>query len=241
MSNVSASTSKRPTLTKVLLGIGIALIVLLIGYLFTMIFGNVSGTEFAPHSFKTREYHLVRIPLINIQVWPVQRVDEKSALVEHLFVGAKILTEAKKGDPEFDLVQELAGSRIIRGDAQYLQKYLVDKSAVEWLEWTRDHVDLAKVFWPEVQKVANRRMYAAIPEMFHIASQHDSPDALKKALHARVAAHYALIGQAEFEQGEIGPAIVLLEEAKTYAPQDQEIDKLLIEAKSKAEKRPQKG
>ena len=70
-----------------------------------------------------------------------------------------------------------------------------------------------------------------------VDQQHDSADALKAALHKHIADHYALIGQAEYEQGSIGPAIVLLEEAKTYAPADAEIEKLLTEAKSKAEKK----
>lgn len=233
----ATSNSKRSKLATILLGVGVAVVVVLILTFFTMMFGGVAGTEFAPHNFETRNYHLVRVPVINIQVWPVQRVTEKSVLVDHLFGASKILVETKKGDPEFDLVDEQAGSRAIRGDARFLQSYLADKAATDWLAWTKDHPELAKVFWPEVQKIANRRMYAAVPEMFHLASQHDSADALKAALHKHLADHYALIGQAEYEQGSIGPAIVLLEEAKTYAPADAEIEKLLTEAKSKAEKK----
>jgi hypothetical protein len=236
MSTAAAAPNKRSKVTTVLLGIGVTIVVVLLVAFFTALFGNVEGTEFAPHNFETRNYHLLRIPVLNLQVWPVQRVTENSPLVEHLFTG-KILTEFKKGDPEFDLVDEKAGSRTVRGDAGYLQKYLTDKSGTDWLDWTNKNPELAKVFWPEVQKVANRRMYTAIPEMFFIARQHDTADALKTALYARVAAHYALIGQAEYEQGAIGPAIVLLEEAKTYAPADAEIEKLLTEAKSKAEKK----
>ncbi len=237
MSTTAATSSKRSKVVTVLLGVAIAVIVLIVLTLFTMMFGNVAGTEFAPHNFKTRNYHVLRVPLINVQVWPVQRVDEPSLLVDYLYGKDKILTEAKKGETEFDLVEELAGARTIRGDARFLQHYLADTSATAWLQWSKDHADLAKVFWPEVQRVANRKMYAAIPEMFHLASQHDAPDALKTALHKHVAAHYALIGQAEYEQGAVGPAIVLLEEAKTYAPQDSEIEKLLAEMKSKAEKK----
>jgi hypothetical protein len=84
-------------------------------------------------------------------------------------------------------------------------------------------------------------MYSAVPEMFHLAKAADSADALKIALHQHIAGHYALIGRAEYEQGEIGPAIVLLEEAKTYAPQDQELDRLLREVKSKAQKKEKSG
>lgn len=232
-----AASGKRSKLTTVLLSVGVAIVACLMVALFTLFFGSVAGTEFAPHNFETRNYHLMRIPILNIQVWPVQRVTEKSPLIDHLFGDGKILTEAKKADPEFDLVDEQAGSRAIRGDAHFLQEYLVDKSGADLLEWTKANPELAKILWPEVQKVANRRMYAAIPEMFFIARQNDAPDALKAALHKHLAGHYALIGQAEYEQGSIGPAIVLLEEAKTYAPADAEIDKLLTEAKSKAEKK----
>lgn len=238
MSTTAGISTKRSRVVTVLLILAISFIVFIVLALFTMMFGNVAGTEFAPHNFKTRNYHVLRVPLLNLQVWPVQRVDESSPLVQYLFGKDKILTEAKKGEAEFDLVEELAGARTIRGDARFLQNYLTDTSATEWLQWSKDHADLAKVFWPEVQRVANRKMYAAIPEMFHLASQYDAPDALKAALYKHLSAHYALIGQAEYEQGEVGPAIVLLEEAKTYAPQDAEIEKLLAEMKSKAEKKP---
>lgn len=237
MSMNAGTSTKRSRVVTVLLILAITFIVFVVLALFTMMFGNVAGTEFAPHNFKTRNYHVLRVPLLNLQVWPVQRVEESSPLVEYLFGKDKILTETKKGEAEFDLVEELAGARTIRGDARFLQNYLTDTSATEWLQWSKDHVDLAKVFWPEVQRVANRKMYAAIPEMFHLASQYDAPDALKAALHKHLSAHYMLIGQAEYEQGEVGPAIVLLEEAKSYAPQDFEIEKLLAEMKSKAEKK----
>lgn len=241
MSTTAASATKRSKLTTIILGIAIAAIVILVLFLFTLMFGNVAGTEFAAHNFKTRNYHVVRIPLINLQVWPAQRVEESSPLVEHLFGKEKFLTEGKSADPEFDLVEEQAGARQIKGDARFLQYYLKDASSTEWLKWTTDHPELAKVFWPEVQKVAARKMYTAIPEMFHLAKASDSAEALKAALHQHIASHYVLIGQAVFEQGEVGPAIVLLEEAKTYAPQDAELDKLLSEVKSKAEKKKTSG
>jgi hypothetical protein len=241
MSTTAAATTKRSKLTTIILGVAISAIVVLVLFLFTVMFGNVTGTEFAAHNFKSRNYHVLRIPLINIQVWPAQRVDESSTLVEHLFGKEKILTEVKPADPEFDLVEELAGARAIKGDARFLQYYLTDQSSAEWLDWTKDHAELAKVFWPEVQKMASRKMYAAIPEMFHLAKESESADALKAALHKHIAQHYVLIGQAEYEQGEIGPAIVLLEEAKAYAPQDAELDKLLTEVKSKAEKKEKSG
>jgi hypothetical protein len=137
MSTTAATTSKRPKVTTVLLGIAVAIVVCLMITFFTMLFGGVAGTEFAPHNFETRNYHLVRIPVLNLQVWPVQRVSEKSPLVDHLFGSSKILVETKKGDPEFDLVEEQAGSRSIRGDAGFLQKYVADKSGSDWLEWTK--------------------------------------------------------------------------------------------------------
>jgi hypothetical protein len=241
MSTAAGATSKRSKVTTILLATAMVLIALLLLAMFTMMFGNVAGTEFAPHNFQTRNYHVLRVPLINLQVWPVQRVDDKSALVEHLFGKDKILTAAKKGETEFDLVEEIAGARVVKGDARFLQKYLTDTVSSEWLQWTRDHADLAKAFWPEVQRVANRRLYTAIPEMFHIARQHDTPDSLKTALNKHIASSYLILGQAEYEQGAVGPAIVLLEEAKTYAPTDQEIEKLLTEVKSKAERKPAKS
>lgn len=230
------ATAKRSKASNWILGVVILLAGLFALFLFTLMFGNVTGTEFAPHNFESRNYHVLRIPLLNLQVWPATRTKEANPLVEHLF-GRKILTPGKPEPPEYDLVEELAGARRIRGDAQYLQKYL-QLADDQWLDWTKSHPELAKVFWPEVQRVAQRRMYTAIPEMFHIAEQEDSPEALKAALHRHAAAHYLLLGRAEYEQGAVGPAIVLLEEAKSYAPADAEIERWLTEVKSKAEKKP---
>lgn len=231
--------AKRSKAGTILLGIMALVVGLFALFLFTLLFGAVQGVEFAPHNFSSRTYTLLRIPVLNVQVWPGKRVTASNPLVQHLF-DEKILTVGTMTPPEFDLVEERAGTRMTRGDARYLQKYLVE-AMFEWQEWTTKHPEMAKIFWPEVQRVAQRRMYTAIPEMFHIASQAESPEELKEALHRHAAAHYLQMARIEYDLGKAGPAIVLLEEAKSYAPTDAEIEQLLTEVKSKAETKPAGG
>jgi hypothetical protein len=212
--------AKRSKAGTILLGIMALVVGLFALFLFTLLFGAVQGVEFAPHNFSSRTYTLLRIPVLNVQVRPGKRVTASNPLVQHLF-DEKILTVGTMTPPEFDLVEERAGTRMTRGDTK--------------------HPEMAKIFWPEVQRVAQRRMYTAIPEMFHIASQAESPEELKEALHRHAAAHYLQMARIEYDLGKAGPAIVLLEEAKSYAPTDAEIEQLLTEVKSKAETKPAGG
>ena len=160
--------------------IGSAVIV----YFITLVFGSVSGNEFAPDTFSRREFSYYQLPLVGRQVSAVRRVEKKSDLCQHLIDNGYIT--ALSTASRWDLVAARCGTRQLRdGDALILCHYLDARDTdgeLYWLDWTKDHPKLAKLLWPKVAEAARAECYTVIPEMFRAAWSHEDVVTLQREL-----------------------------------------------------------
>jgi hypothetical protein len=173
---------------------------LVIVYFITLLFGSISGEEFAPDTFSRREFSYYQLPVVHIQVTPVRRVVRPHELCQHLVKNALISTTATES--RWDLVAARRGGRRLRdGDALILCRYL-DAADAEgeayWLTWSNDHPKLAKVLWPKVAQAARDELYTIVPQMFRLAWSLDDPLRLERDLNA--------ILQSNNDQSHQGPA-----------------------------------
>ena len=134
-------------------------------------FGQVSGTEFAPDSFKRRDYAYFRIPLVRLQITPVVRWDTSNDLENH--VGRNSLKGRRKIPAKrWDVATVNSGTRREAGDAAILCNYLDTKNEDDeflWLKWTKSDEARAKPLWLAVHDAAKIKAYVCIPVLFEIA------------------------------------------------------------------------
>lgn len=211
-----------------LYGIGVGLLVAAFFGGLIMIFGRVSGEEFAPSEFKRRTFSYYEIPIVGIQVWPVKRFDVTGD-VETDLVTNKIITPKTPKDPRWDLVLGYRGStQVADGDANILVRYLdrLDgKGGRTWQTWTTDKPKLAKIFWPAIAKLAEEELYLFMPDLFEMAAAASdvTPESVKTfetSLHALLAQKYHDFGIVQQKLERHADAITLLSEALKLAPDE---------------------
>lgn len=207
-------------LSTLLLGGSMALVTLLVG--------KVQGTEFAPSHFSSRTFSFWELPLVHLQVSPIRRAPETLAVTNYLR-SQNLVTVPKQAPLHWHLVEIRRGVGLPSpADAEILTSYLEleDSQGPIWKQWSVDHPSAAKVFWPVVQRLAQRELYILLPELFELASRQSNParlaaeidrylrDAyLDLAVDLRAAAHRELA------------AAVLADAAKDF-PDDPQIDEL---------------
>lgn len=133
--------------------------------------GHVSGTEFAPSHFQTREFSFYEVPFLHIQITPIDRKNITGPVARQIL--AKSWINVPRGTPPVDwhlvvLYRGPTGTPAVAG-------LLIDELALQesgnafWKRWNTDHPQRASVLWPTVQLLAQRELYILIPELMHLA------------------------------------------------------------------------
>lgn len=152
---------------------GIVLVVIVA--LTILAFGMVIGEEFSAESFQRRSFFYYQVPFVNLQFTPTFR--DSISEMEADLVSDKLVTVSPA--TQWEVVQ----SSIVTSEAAILFNYLdaVDSNDQHyWLEWTRQHPELAAEFWPKIQQVAIHKAYSILPFLFDEAIRVESlpiPDA----------------------------------------------------------------
>lgn len=138
--------------------------------------GRVQGREFSPTHFEIRQFSFTEIPLLRLQITPINRVSETSGLRNYLTTSSLILRPG--GQPTEWQIVELSrfGGGSTPADAKLLTDFL-DTDTVRhatygqqhWHQWSTQNPQHAAVLWPVIQKLAQRELYVFIPSVFQIA------------------------------------------------------------------------
>jgi hypothetical protein len=209
------------------LGIGAVGLGLLLGvFAFSAAqFGAVHGEEFAPHSFRRREFSFFEIPLVGIQVSPVKHLDTTGLLEDHLR-DQKLVGTAPPSEQRWDLVVARRGQQLSSfGDAQILCNYLTTVDQEDdsvWLKWSEDHQESAKLLWPIVAKLAEQELYIFIPALLTIAAEEQDLTSLERRLHTNLTNQYRQLADSQRELGRHDRAIELYTESLAHAPDNAE-------------------
>jgi hypothetical protein len=209
-------------------GVGVALLVVVFLFVVTLMFGRIGGEEFSPHDFKRRTFHYYQIPVVRLQVWPVKRFDSTGDLEAQLLTD-KLIPGKVPDDPRWDLIHGYRGATpVAEGDAHFLTDYLemresfiAGKKAMSltWLDWTNEHPELAKVFWPHIARLAEQELYIFVPDLFIAATSATDPQELERALCEILAVKYHAFGIAQRDLNHPEQAVELLSEAVKLAPE----------------------
>ncbi len=187
---VTARSGSRRWLGTVVMTIAGAAALLLVGFLATMIFGNVLGTEFCPHTFERRGFAFREFPFTGIQISSIdRRID--TGLVEMHIIAQNYLVPDHTEPKTWHLLSLIRfRGTYAEGDAELLMKYLDaqnDKEEYAWLKWSEDHPQLAKVLWPAIAKAAQDGNYLIVPDLFSHARSTTDPAELQKKLDGALA------------------------------------------------------
>jgi len=201
----------------------ILLIATIIAYA-TLWFGNVEGVEFAADAFLRRKFDYYEIPLIRVQVSGIERSDSTGP-VENYLLGQKLVrlrTPAASAPRRWDLVNARQNSvQRAFGEAGILCRYLDMRDADGahiWLTWSKDHPELARILWPEVQNVAEKQLYFLIPELFQRARKADDAKRFQTEIKQFLADRFLWLADIEQELGRVSQADEYRAAAREYQP-----------------------
>ncbi|MBI2478720.1 MAG: hypothetical protein HYV60_08835, partial [Planctomycetia bacterium] len=142
--------------------------------------------------------------------------------LEKYLVAEKLLPKPGKPENRWDLVVASIGRRSgTQGDARILCQYLdaVNKDGDSiWLKWSEDHVEMAKVLWPAIAKVARQELYSFIPELFVLARSSSAPDQLQQGIDQTLADKYLLTAETFDALDQKDVATELFAEVLRHAP-----------------------
>ncbi|WP_182866063.1 hypothetical protein [Stieleria mannarensis] len=133
--------------------------------------GNVSGTEFAPSHFQTRQFSFYEIPFLHLQITPITRRDSTGPLARQIRAKGWITVVRGKKPSGWHLVSLRRGPTSTPAVAGLLTDtmQLQDSGSPFWVSWNNDHPNRASVLWPTVQRLAERELYVMLPELFQLA------------------------------------------------------------------------
>ncbi|TVQ03216.1 MAG: hypothetical protein EA381_01830 [Planctomycetaceae bacterium] len=152
-----------------------------------MTYGRVSGKEFSPTHFESRTFSFIEIPLLGIQLTPIDRRTSTSGFVNGL-VRSRLVDRPASASDTWHLIEfERVGANPVAGAAKSLHGFLEytdpDRSGnFFWDDWTQGHPAEAKVLWPHVQRLAIAEQYLLIPGLFRLASLAESPQDLAEKI-----------------------------------------------------------
>ena len=157
---------------------------LLFGFFIIRTQGYVSGVEFAPSHFQIRDFSFYEIPLLQHQITPIHRKIRSSPTATYL--RQKSLIPSTAGPAQtWDLVSI---SRGLTGTTAADASFLIDQLKLGfagkeyWKQWSIDHPAKAALFWPKIQKLAERELYVLIPALMElVAADSTRPGGTKQA------------------------------------------------------------
>jgi len=195
-------------------------------YLLTVTLGAVHGVEFCPQTFERRSYSFYELPVIGIQVTGVRREDLPTA-AETFLATAKLLPTPAGKQRDWHIVVGSRGLRLARkGDANILLQYLEAREANQehrWVKWSEDHPELAKIFWPAVQRLAIEELYVFVPDLFDLTKLASDPAEFRKQVDRQLAARLAFVARRWLERGNQEAAKRLVGEVESLDPQNGEL------------------
>lgn len=186
-----------------------------------LVFGGVSGEEFSPQTFTHRAYWYWQIPILRIQIWPVQRRQLRTDAVTDYLTKNKYLPTAN-GPIRWDLVQSSTVSSFWNhGDAAVLIKYLdalenESGSDFYWLAWTKKHRKSATLLWPAIARLARTDLYYLMPAVFDRAMISKDPSEFGQELNRLLASEYEQLGMIQMQCARFDQAEALFSAALTY-------------------------
>lgn len=168
--SANKSNRSRGSSRRALIIICTLLSVLLIGAV-VGIKGHVSGTEFAPSHFQTREFTFYEIPFLHIQITPIRRKDTTGPIARQIRVKSWIVAPRGQKPSNWHLVSLSRGPTATPAVASLLTSELELQGSAGsfWENWNSDHPKRASALWPVVQRLADRELYVMIPELLLLA------------------------------------------------------------------------
>ncbi len=141
--------------------------------------GYVSGSEFDPVTFQTRTFWYWEVPLVHLQVWPIDRKVTTHDVALMLRSRGDVATAPQTPPGEWDLVEVRHGpASPRRGDAHLLIEQFGVRNGGKfyWETWTADHPVAAATLWPVVVSLVREDLYVLLPHAFDEALQKSSGD-----------------------------------------------------------------
>ena len=137
--------------------VGVVMLILLIG-------GHYGESQFSPDSFETRGVSCYYIPQTNLEVlrWPGKPYRMK---IVQFWIDNGYLPETSPRAKRWDVISgwHPLPRQIYSGSAKafcYKAGCNTDEMADEWINWSRQHPDLADKLWPEVVSLLARGGYS---------------------------------------------------------------------------------
>lgn len=186
------------------------------------LFGRVEGLEFSPQTFQFRNFSYVEIPMVRIQVWPVQRTACPHEVADFLTTNGWIgpPSPSANATPVWHLVTVDRRGVVGSGDADLLKRILDlrdHRAGARWLQWTKDHEEQARRLWREVARLAQLELYFLIPELMNGAVSESSPVAFEHYLDRQLLRSLSTVAKTQHELGHGRNAIELYDEALRHA------------------------
>jgi hypothetical protein len=166
------------------------LAILILGFLGTLLFGIVMGTEFCPDTFERRGFAFREIPFTGIQISSIDRRTDTGVVELHIIQKGYLVPDHTEPKTWHLLSLTRFRGTYAEGDAKLLMKYFDaqnDKDEYAWLIWSEQNPNLAKVLWPAVAKSAQAGNYLVIPDLFTSARSTKDPVELQKKVDAVLA------------------------------------------------------
>ena len=229
VSSTPASTpGKRGTvLRRWVIGIS-ALLLTLLMFIVIRTQGHVTGKEFSPTHFQQRDFSFYEIPFIHVQITPINRAGSTPTCA--MYLRQKSLVKPFTGPPQVWHLVSI--SRGLTGRTPADPQLLLDQLELQhaggsyWRKWSIDHSNRAKVFWPIVQKLAQRELYILLPELFELAQLDLKPQQLKSRIDQLLRDQYygLIVDMLAADRDELARQLLL--EAISDYPDDSRLIKL---------------
>ena len=192
--------------------VGVLVLTLLVFAFFSLIgialFGRVAGEEFSPQQFTMRRFGYWQIPLLRVQIWPVSLrkiTGDEDELARHIRM-QRLNGDVSKNPVHWDIMLlDEVGSAPFYGNASILTQYLRQpgaKGTESWLDWSKKHPKQAKILWPLVAKLAEKNLYALIPEVLDEARSSQDLEHFGDQLHRQTSEAIMMFADAEELEGE---------------------------------------
>lgn len=155
--------------------------------------GHVTGQEFSPTDFQVRRFAFYEIPLLGLQITPIKRTGMTPDTARYVRQRNLIQTTPGRA-PSWHLISISRGiTGTTPGDAELLAHHLhlTHRAKAYWKQWSQDHPQHAKAFWPLIQRLAERELYVLMPPLFELAQlTAQSPGQLTAAIDSRLRTEY---------------------------------------------------
>ena len=168
----------------------------------TVTFGGVTGTEFCPATFESRDFSYHELPLVGWQVTGIRRSQPEPVVLAPVLMAKKWIAPTLETAPRWDLIEGQRGHfHSPAGDASILMAYLEsvnEHGSSLWLMWSDSHPASAAQLWPLVADAARREAYLVLPDLFDAAKEFEARPATEFGLRLK---SVAALGYRRFSLG----------------------------------------